>query len=129
MGSVFDANSLGKWTYDWTVFYHGPQSPICDIAGDLWLLLIKLAGKMAMIEGKVSSITNFNDQEVIEDSISSGERRWVKWKNLLKICEEHMLKAEGRKEGKKTLGEKSGREFVDNMFGRERGLKTTQAFM
>lgn len=24
VGSVFDANSLGKWTYDWKVFYHSP---------------------------------------------------------------------------------------------------------
>lgn len=129
LGSVFDANSLGKWIYDWTVFYHGPQSPICDVAGDLWLLLIELAGKMAMIEGKVSSIADINDQEILEDFISSGERLWVKWKKLLKMCEEHMLKAEERKEGKKTLREKSGREFVNTMFGRDRELETTQAFM
>ncbi|KAK4455398.1 hypothetical protein QBC34DRAFT_67378 [Podospora aff. communis PSN243] len=46
LGSVFDANSLGKWIYDWTVFHHGPATPISDMAGDLWLLLIKLAGKI-----------------------------------------------------------------------------------
>lgn len=28
LGSVFDANSLGKWIYDWTVFYNGPATPL-----------------------------------------------------------------------------------------------------
>ena len=27
LGSVFDANSLGKWIYDWTVYHHGASSP------------------------------------------------------------------------------------------------------
>lgn len=44
LGSVFDANSLGKWIYDWTVFCHGPATPMSDVAGELWLLLIQLAG-------------------------------------------------------------------------------------
>ena len=35
LGSVFDANSLGKWIYDWTVFHHGPGTPMSEFAGDL----------------------------------------------------------------------------------------------
>jgi hypothetical protein len=56
LGSVFDANSLGKWIYDWTVFHHGASTPMADVAGDLWLLLIKLAGKLtnAFLESKES---------------------------------------------------------------------------
>jgi len=50
LGSVFDANSLGKWIYDWTVYHHGPATPISDMAGDLWLLLIKLAEKIKRAE-------------------------------------------------------------------------------
>ena len=46
LGSVFDANSLGKWIYDWTVYHHGPATPISEMAGELWLLLIQLAGKI-----------------------------------------------------------------------------------
>ena len=45
LGSVFDANSLGKWIHDWTVFPHGPAAPISGVSGKFWLLLIKLAGK------------------------------------------------------------------------------------
>ena len=43
LGSVFDANSLGKWIYDWTVSKHGLFSPITDVAGELWLQLLRLA--------------------------------------------------------------------------------------
>ena len=43
LGSVFDANSLGKWIYDWTVFHRGPGTPASDTAGELWLLLLRLA--------------------------------------------------------------------------------------
>ncbi len=45
LGSVFDANSLGKWIYDWTVFRHGSTSPIAGVAGDMWLLLIQLPAR------------------------------------------------------------------------------------
>ena len=45
LGSVFDANSLGKWIYDWIVSDHGLSSPMTDVAGELWLQLLKLTGK------------------------------------------------------------------------------------
>jgi hypothetical protein len=32
LGSVFDANSLGKWIYDWTVYHHGASTPMADVA-------------------------------------------------------------------------------------------------
>jgi hypothetical protein len=38
LGSVFDANSLGKWIYDWTVYYYGPATPVSNMAGEFWLL-------------------------------------------------------------------------------------------
>ena len=39
LGSVFDANSLGKWIHDRTVFHHGPGTPMSEVVSDLWLLL------------------------------------------------------------------------------------------
>jgi hypothetical protein len=41
LDSVFDANTFGKWIYNWTVFHHGRATPISGIAGELWLLLIE----------------------------------------------------------------------------------------
>ena len=43
LGSVFDANSLGKWIYDWTVSKHGLAGPLTEWACELWLLLKQLA--------------------------------------------------------------------------------------
>ncbi|KIW82092.1 hypothetical protein AYO20_00005 [Fonsecaea nubica] len=128
LGSVFDANSLGKWIYDWTVFHHGASTPIADIAGELWLLLIKLAGKMKRAEECVDRIRNPDKQETVEDFIVSGKRLWEKFKALLKDCEHFMLKA-AKREGSKTMGKKAGTEFVDSIFGRDRHLEATEKIM
>ncbi|KIW34162.1 hypothetical protein, variant [Cladophialophora immunda] len=128
LGSVFDANSLGKWIYDWTVFHHGASTPIADIAGELWLLLIKLAGKMKRAEECVDRIRNPEKQETVEDFIISGKRLWEKFKALLKDCEHFMLKA-AKRDGSKTMGKKAGTEFVDSIFGRDRHLEATEKIM
>jgi hypothetical protein len=128
LGSVFDANSLGKWIYDWTVFHHGASTPIADIAGELWLLLIKLAGKMKRAEECVGRIRNLEKQETVEDFIVSGQRLWEKFKALLKECEHYMLKA-AKRDGTKTMGKNAGTEFVDSIFGRDRHLEQTEKIM
>jgi hypothetical protein len=98
-GSVFDANSLGKWIYDWTVYHHGPATPIADMAGELWLLLIQLAGKVKRAEECMPRIRTKENRNIVNDFIESGE--WVtdKLKKILKSCEIPMLKA-GRKRGR-----------------------------
>lgn len=60
---VFDANSLGKWIYDWTVFCRGQETPITRIAGDLWLLLIELSGKIKHAENTVPRIQSAENKE------------------------------------------------------------------
>lgn len=128
LGSVFDANSVGKWIYDWTVFHHGASSPLADMAGELWLLLIKLAGKMKRAEVCLRSVRNLDNRDMVEDFISSGERLWEKFKKLLKECEHYMLKA-AKRDGSKTMGKKAGTEFVESIFGRDRFLETTEKVM
>ena len=130
LGSVFDANSLGKWIYDWTVFRNGPATPISEIAGDLWLLLIKVAGKMKRAEECLPRIRARDNYEMMEDFIESGHRLWSRLKKLLKICEEFMWK-HAKKDAKKgvTMGKNSGIEFVDTLFGRDRELKATEELM
>jgi len=130
LGSVFDANSLGKWIYDWTVYHHGPATPIADMAGELWLLLIQLAGKVKRAEECMDRIRAKENREMVDDFIESGERLTDKLKKLLKACETPMLKA-GRKTGRETsqLGKNAGTEFVDSIFGRDRELEATEKFM
>ena len=64
LGSVFGADSLGKWIYDWTIFHHGPGTPVSEVAGDLCLLHIKLAHKMKRTE----DVANEQSQEMGEVS-------------------------------------------------------------
>lgn len=127
LGSVFDANSLGKWIYDWTVYKHGPAQPMSDMAGELWLLLIQLAGKLKRAEEAVPRIRSAENKEMVEDFIESGERLTDKLRKLLKACEAPMLKSAKRKEGQ--LGLNAGVEFVLTLFGRERELEKTERFM
>ncbi|KAH8200336.1 hypothetical protein TruAng_005489 [Truncatella angustata] len=128
LGSVFDSNSLGKWIYDWTVYHHGPATPISDMAGELWLLLIQLSGKIKRSEEIVPRIRAQDNREMVEDFIESGERLTDKLRALLKRCESPMLKASKRKDASQ-LGKGSGVEFVETLFGRERELEKTERFM
>lgn len=127
LGSVFDANTLGKWIYDWTVYHHGPATPISDMAGEMWLLLIQLAGKVKRAEECIPRIRAMENKEMVEDFVESGERLTDKLRKLLKNCEAPMLKASKKKDAQ--LGKNSGIEFVETLFGRERELEKTERFM
>lgn len=132
LGSVFDANSLGKWIYDWTVFHHGASTPMADVAGDLWLLLIKLAGKVKRADECLPRIKCIEAQEVVEDFLESGDRLWSRFKKLLKGCELYMWKAAKRESGKGapvSMGRNAGCEFVESIFGRDRELENTEKLM
>ncbi|CBF71609.1 uncharacterized protein ANIA_06859 [Aspergillus nidulans FGSC A4] len=130
LGSVFDANSLGKWIYDWTVFHHGASTPMADVAGELWLLLIKLAGKIKRAAECVDRIKDAESQETVEDFLESGKRLWKRFKKLLQTCEQFMWKAAKREDGKSvSMGRNAGCEFVESIFGRDRELENTEKLM
>ncbi|KAI0113138.1 hypothetical protein F4814DRAFT_440516 [Daldinia grandis] len=128
LGSVFDSNSLGKWIYDWTVHHHGASTPIADVAGELWVLLIQLSGKIKRAEEVVPEVRTQANKEMIEDFIESGERLTDKLRVLLKKCEAPMLRSSKAKEAS-HLGQNAGVEFVRTIFGRERELERTEVFM
>jgi hypothetical protein len=128
LGSVFDANSLGKWIYDWTVYRYTASHPFADVAGELWLLLIKLAGKMKRGKECRPRIRNQDNYELVGDFLDSGDRLWNGFKTLLKECEYYMLKA-AKKDGTKKMGKNAGTEFVDSIFGRDRFLDQTEGLM
>jgi hypothetical protein len=131
LGSVFDANSLGKWIYDWTVFHHGAATPLTELAGELWLLLIQLAGKVKRAEEIFPRIRRKDNQEMVEDFLESGERLWIRFAKLLKVCEDYMWKAAKQETGEKpvSLSKNSGIEFVESMFGKHRELEKTEKMM
>nr|XP_036575949.1 vegetative cell wall protein gp1 [Colletotrichum truncatum]KAF6782605.1 vegetative cell wall protein gp1 [Colletotrichum truncatum] len=125
-GSVFDTNSLGKWIYDWTVYYHGPATPIPEMAGELWLLLIQLAGNTKRADAAVELVRNSESKEIVLDFVDAGERLIDKLRKLLKACEAPMLKT--KKKGA-PLGKEAGIEFVKTLFDRDRELERTERFM
>lgn len=131
LGSVFDANSLGKWIYDWTVFHHGASTPMAEIAGDMWLLLIKLAGKVKRADECAPRIRSPESREMVDDFLESGDRLWMRFKKLLKACEHFMWKAAKREGGKgpMSMGRNAGCEFVESIFGRDRELENTEKLM
>lgn len=132
LGSVFDANSLGKWIYDWTVFHYGPATPMTEIAGELWLLLIQLAGKIKRAEECLKRIRRTRSRDLVEDFLESGERLWQRFNKLLKICETYMWKAAKKEHpGTKnvTMGKNSGCEFVDAIFSVDREMDRTEKMM
>lgn len=103
-----------------------------EIAGDLWLLLIQLAGKIKRAEEIVPRVRREDDRETLEDFLDSGERLWQRFNEMLKVCEKFMLKAAKKESGSgKSLhmGKKSGLEFVNAIFGRDRELEKTEKLM
>lgn len=96
------------------------------MAGELWLLLIQLAGKVKRAEEIVGQVRSTENRDLVEEFIEGGERLTEKLRTLLKACEAPMLKAAKRKQG---LGKNAGVEFVETLFGRDRELAKTEKFM
>lgn len=129
LGSVFDANSLGKWIYDWTVYHHGPGSPIGDQAGELWLLLIQLSGKIKRAEEMMSKVRSKENREMLDEFIQAGDRLTDKLRKLLKACEAPMLRTSIKPKKEGQLDKSAGVEFVDTLFGVDCELEKTNRFM
>jgi hypothetical protein len=131
LGSVFDANSLGKWIYDWTLYCSVLPA---DVAGDLWLCLIKLAGKMKTAKECVGRIRGVDDSEMVQDFIESGSRLWTNFVDLLVECERSICSAVRKRTSSKAeqyriIGKIAGVEFVRTMFGRDRQLGEVEQFV
>jgi hypothetical protein len=132
LGSVFDANSLGKWIYDWTVHHHGPGTPPAETAGELWLMLIQLADKIKRTNKTMPKIQTNHNREMLQDFLESGERLWVRFATLLKVCGDYMWKAAKKESGTEepvSMGNNSGNEFVKSIFGRDRELEKMEKLM
>lgn len=126
LGSVFDAASFGKWTFDWTVYKYRAKSPAAVLAGELWLRLVQLAGKLKVGKGNVLRLTRGQQRDEIYECIDEGQRLWQLLKHLFIHCEHYMLEA-ARMQGNVTeMGKEAGIAFVDSVFGEQRFLAETQ---
>jgi hypothetical protein len=126
LGSVFDANSLGKWIYDWTVHSVGSRQPIAEIAGEMWLLLLELSEKTERAEKIVGNIRSKEKKKLVIEYLDASERLQSTFRLLLKACEAPMLRKQKKTGG---LGENAGVEFVNTLFGRDAELNKTEKWM
>lgn len=132
LGSVFDANSLGKWIYNWTVFHYGANAPVADIAGNLWISLIRLAGKVKHASECAAMVCSHDAREILEDFLKSGERLWARFKKLLNVCELYYMWKAATQEGTQrgvNMGPSSGREFIDSIIGHDREWKNMEKLL
>jgi hypothetical protein len=131
-GSVFDADSVGRWIYDWAVYRGGPSASTADAAGDLWLLLITLAGGMKSAAEGVGRVRDEADREMLQDFISSGRRLRSRFEQLLFVCEASMWMTKGEwaaGKGRLKPARTAGVEFVNTMFASEPVVDETQGLM
>lgn len=136
LGSVFDANSLGEWIFNWTKYHHGRAHDATKTAGGLWELLIELSSKLKRAREFFGLIKAPENREILDDFMESGERLWQKLKTLLKACEEYMWRgARGvtspgpQEKPAVQMGKRSGAEFVDAMFNGEKEWERTERLM
>ena len=130
LGSVFDGNSLGKWIYDWTVYCYGPRAPMADVAAELWLLLITMAGRERIVrenEGRVGS----KEEEAAAREVAAGLRAlWAQLIAILASCEGAMKRVGKRDaKGERYMDLEAGVAFVQCMFGRDYQLGPTEELM
>jgi len=99
------------------------------MAGEMWLLLIQLAGKLKRADDAVPKIRAKDNREMVEEFIEAGDRLTDKLRKLLKACEAPMLRSSAKQRKDPQLGKNAGVEFVETLFGRERELEKTERFM
>ena len=127
LGSVYDPNSLGKWIFDWTVYRHGAASPMADVAGDLWLLLLALGFRDRIFRENARSGRASWDEGMVHNA---GTGLWKQLESIIADCEEAMRKVGKRKpDGEEFMDEEAGIAFVDCMFGRDHKLLATEEMM
>lgn len=129
LGNIFDARSLGKWIVDWTFARHGEGEPARKLSGDVWLVLLKLAGKIKRAEtATVEHLVSEEDWLMLRMYITDGDQLMQSFCSLLRKCEAPMLQAAEDEEGRR-LGTEAGFEFVKTMFGKDRQLEVTEGWL
>ena len=127
LGSAFDAHTLGKWIFDWTVSHYSAGSPIADIAGHIWILILKLAVKTARAQLCLPRVRSSHERAQLREFVAQGEEIWGRFDRLVAVCEEAMWRTARRgKEGKMEVGGEAGRAFVETMFGRDGELEEAE---
>lgn len=132
LGSVFDADALGKCIYEWAILRHDENEALPDMASDLCLQLVifALGSKKAFkYLPRVRSEAE-DDAMMYEDFVESGNRLWARLTAHLTVCEASMLKTAEKVEGTEESMDiplERGMAFIDCFFGQE--LRNTERLL
>lgn len=130
LGSVFDANSLGEWIFNWTKFVHGRNHAATKIAASLWDMLIDFAARLKRANDFSADIKKKESKEIVEEFVETADQLWAKLKALLRACEDYMWRAVKSKAGEGAqMGVPSGTEFVDALFNADKEWDRTSKLM
>ncbi|KAK3314236.1 hypothetical protein B0H66DRAFT_630727 [Apodospora peruviana] len=99
--------------FDWIVYHHGPATPISDMAGEMWLILIQLAGKLKRADEAVRKIMTKENREMVEEFIEAGGRLTENLREILEACEALMLRSCAKARKNSQLGKNAGVKFVE----------------
>lgn len=129
LGSVFDANSLGKWIFEWAICAgdadgaDGADSDSAKTADDLWTLLIRTTGKLRVSRqwlnkhGGIESGERAYDVSTVKEVTELGERKMETLQILLRKCEGFMK------------GPNAGEAFVTSIFSHTHHGAETEELM
>lgn len=133
MRSVCDPMSFGKWIVDWALYMHGEDSPLTNSAGELWGLLIHLAGKVKQSQEFLryskgsKSVRATQVIRVVTESSQGGEQLIQEFQQLLWECEQSMT--ETRATNALQFGGLSEVDFVSFFLSQEGYLGEVEDFM
>lgn len=118
LADAFDAFSLGRWIYDWTEVYKGPDSYVTETAEDLWSLLVNVTKKLKTAKAAEKLIKNEEDLETVQGFIESAVRLMARLQKVLKNTEKHMFDPVNLpcSHCSDKAGQKAGIAFVDAFF-------------
>lgn len=125
-GSVFDANSMGRWIYKWTAACRDKGATETATSAEFWFLIVQVAQKLQLCTRFVSQsegtdgVGQDEQLEMVTDFIQAGNRLMDKFQTLMTECEKAMYEP-GKKD---TLRREAGMVFVDVFFS-PTGHKTT----
>lgn len=131
--AAFDADSLGKWIFDWAVKIYGTQNLVRDVAADLWLELIRFYGEIKTSEEFVHRNEGATDAKsrdavnLLQSFLYDAESLLKELERLIEQCEEPMREAKRR--GKRHVGKESARAFMEILLGRDELLEETEKFI
>jgi len=125
VGSAFDPGSLGKWIYDWTISFYGPDSTITGIASRLWVLLIEFYAKLDLLDN--IRMLYIKDYIATQDLHRSSASIIDRFEVLLDQCHESMLRS--MPSTSRILTHESALQMINTLFDKDRSLNKTRRIM